>query len=287
VSFSLSVALSTKIKMEFASRSDQQAPDLQMWTSEGPASLSAKNLAVDTVKTTPFERRFEPYDFNGGTVVAIAGEDFAVVAGCTRISTGYEILSRTQSKLLPLLVLLLSSLSFFDRIFSYCSTNKAVLTAAGCLSDVITLKKMLDARLTQYQHSQGITMSAPAVAQLLSVTLYYRRFFPYYAFCMVGGIDEEGKGCVFGYDAVGSFKRDDYGCMGSGQNFIWPLLDNLIGHKNRLDEKKKLSSDEVISIVKELFIVATERDIYTGDSVEIKLIRKEGITTEIFPLKKD
>jgi 20S proteasome subunit beta 6 len=60
-----------------------------------------------------------------------------------------------------------------------------------------------------------------------------------------------------------------------------------VGHKNRLDEKKALTEDEVISIVKELFIVATERDIYTGDSVEIKLIKKDGITTEIFQLKKD
>ncbi len=71
-------------------------------------------------------------------------------------------------------------------------------------------------------------MSSPAIAQLLSVTLYYRRFFPYYAFCMVGGVDEEGKGAVYGYDAVGSYKRDDYGCMGSGQNFIMPILDNLV-----------------------------------------------------------
>jgi 20S proteasome alpha/beta subunit len=69
------------------------------------------------------------------TVVAIAGEDFAVVAGDTRISTGYEILSRNSSKLFPL-------------------TDKAVLTAAGCLSDIITLKKMLDVRLTQYVESQ-------------------------------------------------------------------------------------------------------------------------------------
>lgn len=37
-----------------------------------------------------------------------------------------------------------------------------------------------------------------------------------------------GKGAVYGYDAVGSYKRDEYGAMGSGQNFIMPILDNLV-----------------------------------------------------------
>jgi 20S proteasome subunit beta 6 len=77
-------------------------------------------------------------------------------------------------------------------------------------------------------------MSSAAAAQLMSVTLYYRRFFPYYAFCMIAGLDEQGKGAVYGYDAVGSFKRDEYGAMGSGQNFVMPILDNLIGHKVRV-----------------------------------------------------
>ena len=60
-----------------------------------------------------------------------------------------------------------------------------------------------------------------------------------------------------------------------------------IGHKNRLDEKKSFTAEEVVAIVKEIFVIATERDIYTGDSVEIKVIRKSGISTEVFPLKHD
>jgi len=184
------------------------------------------------------------------------------------MSTGYEIISRTQSKLFDL-------------------TDQTVLCAVGCNSDIITLRRMLDARLTQYQHSEGKPMSSNAAAQLLSVTLYYRRFFPYYAFNLIGGIDEEGKGAVYGYDAVGSFKRDDYGAMGSGQNFVIPILDNLFGHKNRCDEKKPIPAEEAVRMIKDIFIIATERDIHTGDNVEIKVITKDGVKTEVFPLKKD
>ena len=205
---------------------------------------------------------------NYSTTIAIAGEDYAICAGCTRMSTGYEILSRTQSKLFDL-------------------TDQTVLLTAGCMTDIITLRKMISARLTEYEHSHGRKMSSQAAAQLMSVTLYYRRFFPYYAFAMIAGLDENGKGAVYGYDAIGSYKRDDYGAMGSGQNFVMPILDNLIGHKNRLDENKPISAEEAVRIIKDTFIVATERDIYTGDSVEIKIITKDGIKTETFNLKTD
>lgn len=42
------------------------------------------------------------YDDNGGTVVAVAGDDYCVVAASTRMSTGYSILTRNKTKILRL-----------------------------------------------------------------------------------------------------------------------------------------------------------------------------------------
>lgn len=44
-----------------------------------------------------------------------------------------------------------------------------------------------------YKHSNNKSMTSGAIAAMLSTILYGRRFFPYYVYNIIGGLDEEGE----------------------------------------------------------------------------------------------
>lgn len=52
-------------------------------------------------------------------------------------------------------------------------------------------------------------------------------------------------------------------------------------------ERLPLSQEKAIQLVKDVFISAAERDVYTGDALKICIITKEGIREENVPLRRD
>lgn len=224
---------------------------------------------VSTLGPRTQHGQWNAYVNNGGTAVAVAGKDFCVIAGDTRLSDGgYGIQCRYVPKVYQL-------------------TNTCVLASSGMQADISTLRKVLDIKTTQYKFNHNKDMSCPAMSQLLSNTLYYKRFFPYYSFNVLGGIDENGEGVVYGYDAIGSFERMKYCVEGSASSLITSILDNQVAFKTQLKNKVDLTLQETIDLVKDVMTVAGERDIYTGDSCDIFIVTKEGVRSERFELKKD
>lgn len=213
--------------------------------------------------------RFNPYSFNGGTILALAGDDFSIVASDSRLSEGFMIHTRDCPK-------------------AYQLTKTTVLASVGFHGDVLTLTKILEARVKMYEHEHHSQMSTNAAAAMLSTILYYRRFFPYYTYNVIAGIDEEGKGCVYSFDPVGSYERETYRAAGSAGAILQPLLDNQIGYKNQNNIKKEsLTVERAKRLVKDVFISAAERDIYTGDTLFINIITRDEVKVEKFPLRKD
>ena len=129
------------------------------------------------------------------------------MAADTRVSRGYSVMHRNLSKIHQL-------------------SENAYILSSGMLADRINLWKKLDETITLYEYKMGRKPDVHACAALVSNVLYGKRFFPFYTFNLVAGIDANGKGVCYNYDAIGSHEAYGYGCQGSSKELMTSTLDN-------------------------------------------------------------
>ncbi|KAF8531974.1 nucleophile aminohydrolase [Gautieria morchelliformis] len=210
----------------------------------------------------PQQRPFNPYTENGGTILAIAGADFSVVAGDTRQSEGYSIQTRYAPKVFRL-------------------TDKAVLAVNGFAADGNMFVKKVKQRLEWYRHAHAKDMPLRAIARMIQTMLYAQRFFPYYVYNILGGIEDDGTGAVYSFDPVGSYEREACRAAGAAQSLVQPFLDNQIYFKNQMpvhgtSHPTHLPLRHVLELVIDSFTSATERHIEVGDGLEIYVVLARG-----------
>lgn len=240
----------------------------------GPRRDVIPEYGANSLGGGPIEHRWSPYNDNGGTTVAVAGKDYALIASDTRLTDGgYGILSRNQPKLFHL-------------------TDSIVLGATGCWADVLTLTKLVTARIQIYKYTHNQTMSLPGCAQMLSNVLYSKRFFPYSVSNVMAGIDEEtGEGWIYSYDPVGCVEKLKTSSGGAGTAIIQPLLDNHVEKMNMnvsAEEKSRpLKLEEAETLVHDAFIAAAERQIHVADAINFRIVTPSGIHERTVPLRRD
>ncbi|KAL9006700.1 MAG: hypothetical protein Q9188_000574 [Gyalolechia gomerana] len=246
------------------------------------------STATNTTPAGNREHSFNPYADNGGSTLGITGNDFAILAGDTRSTSGYNINTRYAPKVFKI--------GGDDE-----NGEKAhiVLSVVGFAADGNALKERLDAIVKLYRYQHGKPMSVKACAQRLSTILYGKRFFPYYVHAILGGLDEEGKGALYSYDPVGSYEREQCRAAGAAASLIMPFLDNQVNFKNQyipgsgeghaLEARQAtpLPRAEVEQLVRDAFTSAVERHIEVGDGLQMLVVTKEGIEEIFDSLKKD
>lgn len=213
-------------------------------------------------------KRWNPYVDNGGTVVGVAGKGYAILAADTRLSISYSIYTRYCPKISKL-------------------TDKCVIGSSGMQSDIKILHSLLQKKIQLFVLEHGHTPSIHAIARLLCIILYGRRFFPYYTFNLLAGVDENNEGVLYNYDAIGSHERLTHGCVGSGSSLVAPILDNRIDQSHQLIKTRVSNKADDINFVKDAITSATERDIYTGDKTEIYVIDHLGVNVTTMEMKQD
>lgn len=265
----------------------------------------------------PIQHQFNPYSDNGGTLLGIAGEDFAILASDTRQSVDYSINTRLSHKIKVITPTLSAEAKQKDPQLVG-TKNGILLGTNGFSADGDALTRQFEENWKWYVHDQNshvetgfeflnpeaqgeaaaqeTGMSMQSAARNIQHLLYGKRFFPYYVHTIIVGLDEEGKGCLYSFDPVGSYEREQCRVGGAGASLIMPFLDNQVNFKNQYvpgtnsTERRKveyLTLEECLKLVKDAFTSVTERHITVGDGLEIFIIDKNGVKYEYHALKKD
>ncbi|TBT99397.1 subunit beta of proteasome [Hamiltosporidium magnivora] len=211
--------------------------------------------------------RFNPYENNSGTTLCIKQSGYIIAACDTRHSGEMNINSREMTKIY--------------------SIGDFILTTTGFYADSYELSIRLKYQINMYevQHNKKITIHSGA--HLLCNILYSKRFFPYFTFCCLCGFENKIP-YIYSYDPVGSYQECSCRCNGSGAGMIQPLLDSLISKKNWNNcTIQDLNDEDGLKLVQKAFEAASERDVKTGDFLEVYIIKEGEIQKSVFPLRKD
>lgn len=194
----------------------------------------------------------------GATTVGIVCKDGVVLAAERRVSYGYFIMSKTGKKVFKIA----------DKIGAAC---------AGIVADMQILTREVGAYLNLYTYEREQSVTVRTAAKLMGNMLFERRYFPYIAQTIVGGMDETGPK-LFVLDPLGSVIEDKFTAVGSGSEIAMGLLET--------EFKEGMSVDDAKGLVRKAVKAASARDIGSGEGLDMLIITNGGVKEEHEPLAK-
>ncbi len=183
---------------------------------------------------------------DGGTVVAVRGKGFVVMASEKRLSYNGFVLSKATRKI-------------------HVVHDRVGIGFVGLHGDAQAIVKILRGEAHYYKLQMGYDMSVRALAKLLSNILYSYKLIPFYVETIVAGIDDKGSH-VYVLDPVGSLIEDDYAAIGTGG----PIAIGVIEPEYRPD----ISVEEAEKLVVKAVRQAILRDAVSGDGIDVLVIRE-------------
>ena len=182
-----------------------------------------------------------------GTAVGIRARDGVVLATDKRVTYEGFVLSRMAKKVHPV-------------------TSRCGVAFAGLMGDIGYLTRLLKLEAKMYELEFGREIKTRGLAKVLSVILYSYKLFPMFTEVIVGGYDEAPA--LYILDPVGSLIEEKYAAVGSGHQLAIGYIEPRYRGDISLEEAEQLAIGAVKTVI--------ERDVLTGDGVDILVFTREG-----------
>jgi proteasome beta subunit len=200
----------------------------------------------------------QEYYIPGATTIGLICKEGVILASERRVSYGYFVMSKSGKKVFKI----------SDKIGAAC---------AGIVADMQILTREVAAHLNIYSFEREQSVTVRTAAKLMGSLLFERRYFPYLAQTIVGGIDETGAK-LFVLDPLGSVIEDKFTAVGSGAEIAMGLLES--------DFKDGMSVEDAKGLVRKAVKTASARDIASGEGLDMLIITDKGVVEEHEPPAK-
>jgi proteasome beta subunit len=180
----------------------------------------------------------------GTTTIGIVCKDGVVLATERRATAGNVISNKQTQKLFKI-------------------DQNIGITIAGLVGDAQVLARYLKAEVSLYRLRRNAPLTAEGAATLLANILNGNRFYPYYAWLILGGVDGRGNH-VFSVDPAGGCIEDRFVSVGSGSNFAYGLIEE--GYS------RDMSTSDAVDLALRGLTAAMKRDSASGDGYLVHII---------------
>ncbi|KAM4059433.1 proteasome subunit [Hirsutella rhossiliensis] len=202
-----------------------------------------------------------PFSINGGACVAMVGKDCVAIACDLRL--GLQALTVSNN---------------FPKVFQY---GDVFLGLTGLATDVSTVSDLFRYKVNMYRLREERPIAPRTFANLVSSSLYERRFGPYFVSPVVAGLDpKSGKPFICGFDSIG--------CIDFAKDFIvsGTASEQLFGMCEGLWEPD-MGPDALFETISQALLNAVDRDALSGWGAHVYIIEKDKVTKRLLKGRQD
>jgi len=193
-------------------------------------------------------------EYNGGSVLAMSGKNCVAIVCDMRFGVR------------QLMTVGLNNMKIHQL------TEKCMTGLCGLQTDADTLAALLRFRLKMYKLEHERDMLTHTVKNMISSTLYEKRFGPYFSEPVVAGLDENNNPVICSYDFIGATSEAKDFCV-SGT-----ACDQLMGVAETF-WRPDMEPDELFETISQCMLAAADRDCLTGWGATVCLMTPEGVRT--------
>jgi 20S proteasome subunit beta 3 len=185
----------------------------------------------------------------------------------------------------------------FPKIFQY---GDVFLGLTGLATDVATVSDLFRYKVNMYRLREERNISPQTMANLVSSSLYEKRFGPYFVSPVIAGINQTtGKPFICGFDSIGCIDfAKDFIVSGTASDQLFGTCEglwepDLVSPYPRLwiwwmgDWQYVQGPEDLFETISQALLNATDRDALSGWGAHVYIIEKDKVTKRLLKGRQD